>query len=246
MPLNSGALCHSGHSNFWRNALGDVSVRLQKEQSVTIGYHSSGWKAVGWPLFGERRESSLSLSLRWQGVRVSPREWSSADRGQAYCWGEGGGGATVQQPSPCLTHRFGIKHVCVLSWCWYPCGLQLFVTAQPRELCIATRDTFSLHWQIGLVQFSKTGDWRERLFALCASCLPNIITNTAFQHTDEAISYGEIPYWIGWLHLSTTNQHWPIPCTGFPRWVQPAITNITRACNTYGSMSQLKRGSTSL
>lgn len=72
--------------NFWRNARRDVSVKIRSEESVTIGYHSPGGRAVGCPLFGE---SSLLTGCKGVALQMILR-WQRA------CLLLGGGGATVK------------------------------------------------------------------------------------------------------------------------------------------------------
>lgn len=124
--------------NFWRNARRDVSVKIRSEESVTIGYHSPGGRAVGCPLFGE---SSLLTGCESVALQMIHR-WQRA------CLLLGGEPQSnkCNRLSPCLTHWFGIKHLCALCWCWYHCGLQLFIATQPRKLWISRSHLDSLRF----------------------------------------------------------------------------------------------------
>lgn len=170
--------------NFWRNARRDVSVKIRSEESVTIGYHSPGGRAVGCPLFGESslltgcEGVALQMILRWQRACLLLR---------------GGGHSQINATD--------FRHV------WLT-GMELNISALCADVdttvdssCLSPHNHESyenLKESLGFITFSKTDYCRGPLSAPCTFCFSNLRTappmTTSLNHPDESISlpsYGD-------------------------------------------------------
>lgn len=185
MPPNSGTLFHSVAIQF----LKECASWCQCEDTERGECHNR--------LPQPRRESS-GLPTLWRKLSADrvrgcrPANDPPLTEGMLIV---GGGGEPQSNKcnrlSPCLTHWFGIKHLCALCWCWYHCGLQLFITTQPRKLWISRSRLDSL-------RFSKTDYCRGPRSAPCTLCFSNLWTappmTTSLKHPDGSISlpsYGD-------------------------------------------------------
>lgn len=179
---DSVSLC--GHSisegmrvvmSVWRYGARRVS------QSVTTAQEGEQWAA-----------HSLEKALCWQGARVSPCKWSSADRGHAYCCG-GWGHSQINATD--------FRHV------WLT-GMELNISALCADVdttvdssCLSPHNHKSyenLKESLGFITFSKTDYCRGPLSAPCTFCFWNLRTappmTTSLKHPDESISlpsYGD-------------------------------------------------------